>query len=138
MRHWSCSFPPAAGVRRVEGPKTAKFRPVTRWWNCRRGGYRRRTLKNVVEADATVIIHFGEMQGGTAATRRFCIEAVRPCLLIDGDRVEPERAVDLLAAFILDRGVAVLNVAGPRASTNPGAYGYARAVIEGVIRRFRR
>lgn len=123
-----------AGRRAEDGEIPARYPLV----ELPQGGYRRRTLKNVVEADATVIIHFGEMQGGTAATRRFCIEAVRPCLLIDGDRVEPERAVDLLAAFILDRGVAVLNVAGPRASTNPGAYGYARAVIEGVIRRFRR
>jgi len=94
-----------------------------------------RTLKNLMEACGTAILYFGELEGGTETAAYFCIKRGRPYRLIDGDEIRPGRAVALLEDFIAEKGVRVLNVAGPRASHRPQAYGYARAVIEGLLRR---
>jgi hypothetical protein len=57
----------------------------------------------------------------------------RPYKLIDGDEVSVERAIQLMTRFVRDRQVAILNVAGPRATQRPQAYAYARAVISGLL-----
>lgn len=101
-------------------------------------GYKQRTLKNVLEADGTVIIHFGHMESGTKSTAIFCIRTGKPHELIDGDRVPVEQAVALLFDFITEGGIHVLNIAGPRATTKPQAYVYARAVVGGILRRLSR
>ena len=48
------------------------------------------------------------------------------------------RVAALLADFIADWSVRVLNVAGPRASRKPQAYGYAHEVVARLLRRLRR
>ena len=35
--------------------------------------YSDRTRKNVIDSDATLIVHFGQLAGGTAFTRQCCI-----------------------------------------------------------------
>jgi len=101
-------------------------------------GYQERTLKNLMEANGTAIIYFGDLEGGTEATAYFCMEKGRPYKLIDGDEITVERAVVLLSHFIEDRDIRVLNVAGPRATSKPQAYGYTHAVVEGLLRRLGR
>ncbi len=97
------------------------------------GDYRDRTLRNVLDSDATVILYFGVQEGGTALTARYCREHARPCLEIDGERIPPERAARKLAAFVRERGIRTLNVAGPRASKAPGAREYARSTLAALI-----
>lgn len=65
-----------------------------------------RTRKNVVDSDGTVI--YGDLTGGTGLTEEFCVEEGRPYL------VNPEPAG--LVAFIRERGIRLLNVAGNRGS----------------------
>lgn len=101
----------------------------------RGAGYRERTLKNLMEADGTVVFYFGDLEGGTETTAYFCIKRGRPYKLIDGDEVPVERAIVLLSRFIAARSVKMLNVAGPRASSKRQAYAYAYAVVEGMLRR---
>ena len=91
-----------------------------------------------MEADGAVVIYFGGLEGGTEATLYFCMKKVRPYKLIDGDEIPVERAAVLLANFIEDRDIRVLNIAGPRASSKPQAYGYAHAVVEGLLLRLGR
>ncbi len=74
------------------------------------------------------------LEGGTAGTAYFCMKKGKPYKLIDGEEISVERAVVLLSDFIEEKAIRVLNVAGPRASRNPLAYGYTRAVVEGVLR----
>jgi Circularly permutated YpsA SLOG family len=38
------------------------------------GGYRQRTLRNVLESDGTAILYFSQIEGGTEETLRFCID----------------------------------------------------------------
>ncbi|MBT3046697.1 MAG: hypothetical protein G8D61_16255 [gamma proteobacterium symbiont of Ctena orbiculata] len=99
------------------------------------GGYRERTLQNVVDSDATLIVYFGFLSGGTEQTVAFCIAERRPYLLIDAGELSGARATERVVDFIESRGIEVLNVAGPRASGEARGYGYTRALIESVSRR---
>lgn len=96
-------------------------------------GYRERTLQNVVDSDATLIIYFGNLSGGTEQTLGFCIAQRKPYLLIDAEEMTRQRAAERALLFIRERAISVLNVAGPRASGEPRAYGYTRAVIQQAL-----
>jgi len=93
------------------------------------GGYSERTLKNVIESDGTVIIHRGEIEGGTGYTRDCCLAHGKPLLLVDAARVSLTEAADRIGAFITRERILVLNIAGPRASKWPEAHSYAKGVI---------
>jgi hypothetical protein len=91
--------------------------------------YLQRTERNVIDSDATLIIHFATLSGGTARTLEFCRLHARPHLLIDGERLAPTAAGEQVLAFIRAHDVERLNVAGPRASGDARAYPYARQLV---------
>ena len=93
------------------------------------GGYRQRTEQNVRDSDATVILYFSELAGGTAATRECCEMLGKPCLLIDATRVDAGQAAARIAAFERHLQPARLNFAGPRASEAPAAYAYTLQAV---------
>lgn len=92
-------------------------------------GYRQRTRRNVVDADATLVLHFGALTGGTRETVRFCERLGKPILAVDGNATDAKAAAERAAAFVQAHLATILNVAGPRASQHPGAQGYAKTVI---------
>ncbi|MES9970893.1 MAG: putative molybdenum carrier protein [Candidatus Thiodiazotropha sp.] len=49
--------------------------------------------------------------------------------MIDGEELSERRAAERIIKFITDKEIAILNVAGPRASGDARAYDYTRAVI---------
>ena len=98
------------------------------------GSYRERTKQNVIDSDATLVIYFGELHGGTEQTVLDCIEHEKPYKLIDAAEIAPGRAAELTAQFIARHGVSVLNVAGPRASHAPEAHRYAADTIARLLR----
>lgn len=100
--------------------------PVTELPNA---GYRERTKQNVLDSDATLIIYFTTLSGGTLYTADCCRELNRPHLLIDAEKMAIERAAEKVVAFIDQHTITVLNVAGPRASGDARAYGYAKQLI---------
>mgnify|MGYP006282540663 CR=1 FL=1 len=87
-------------------------------------GFLGRTIKNVQACDATVVIYFDQLEGGTLATVRACARNKKPFKLIDGCEVSPARAGELIGAFAAQTGAGRLNVAGPRGSREPRAYPY--------------
>ena len=89
------------------------------------GGFTERTLQNVKDSDGTVIIYPGKLSGGTDQTVRFCIEQRRPCLLIDASKTPVKEAAKLIADFVREKQIDILNVAGPRESEWPQGYEYA-------------
>jgi hypothetical protein len=91
--------------------------------------YAARTRRNVEDSDATLILYFAVPEGGTALTLACCRRLGRPCLLIDATRTGEQAAVSEILEFVHSRHITRLNVAGPRASKQPAAYHYARAVI---------
>jgi hypothetical protein len=92
-------------------------------------GYQERTLQNVIDSDGTAIICFGAPDGGTEHTLRFCLELKKPFILIDAAELTPERAAERMLTFVAGHSIAVLNVAGPRASEEASAYRYAYQAV---------
>src|SRR5215813_9026344 len=99
-----------------------------------RGGYKERTIKNVADSDATLIIYFGELHGGTEQTVRHCITQQKPYKLIDATEITATRAAELTVQFIAKHKVSVLNVAGPRQSHASAAHEYALQTIRHLLR----
>lgn len=93
------------------------------------GGYKERTLRNVQDSDATVIIYFESISGGTEETLLFCLNEKKPYLLIDGSGITEDSASKRIKHFIHENQISRLNVAGPRASKEQRAYEYTKQVF---------
>ena len=97
------------------------------------GSYRERTRKNVLDSDATAIIYFREIEGGTESTLDDCVQLDRPYKLIDGSDILPGQAAKLIADFVREIGAYTLNVAGPRASKVEKAHRYAFDTVRMLV-----
>ena len=97
------------------------------------GGYEERTLQNVVDSDGTAILYFGELEGGTRLTLDYCVERGKPHELIDAAATGPGDAALKIASFVERNRIAVLNIAGPRASKVPQAQLYASAAVKRLL-----
>lgn len=95
--------------------------------------YRVRTRRNVADSDATLIIHAGELEGGTALTLNICRDLGRPHLVVNAATEAPAAAAARLRAFIGEQGIGTLNVAGPRASKWPEAADTARDLLSRAL-----
>ena len=93
------------------------------------GSYPERTMKNVIDSDGTLIIYFNTISDGTELTRKYCVNEAKPHLLIDGKKINQAEAVQQIIEFIQEYRIAVLNVAGPRASKEMGGYKYGYSVL---------
>ncbi|MBS0205743.1 MAG: putative molybdenum carrier protein [Planctomycetes bacterium] len=99
------------------------------------GGYKARTIQNIVDTDGTVVIYFGQLEGGTQLTVMQCMRRHKPYKLIDADVVSAACAAGLVADFIAAHNVETLNVAGPRQSKAPHAQTYAFDVVTQLLMR---
>lgn len=98
------------------------------------GGYRQRTIKNVLDSDGTLLIHFGGPEGGTSLTLQQCIRKGKPYVLLDGNATAVARACQIAAAFVAENSIVTLNVAGPRISRESRGHQYAYAVMIELLR----
>ncbi|NTU57655.1 MAG: molybdenum cofactor carrier [Chlorobiaceae bacterium] len=92
--------------------------------------YSERTECNVRDSDGTLVLSRGAIRGGTRLTIGLARRYGRPCMVVFLDGTQDAQAV---ARWIGDWNVEVLNVAGPRESSNPGIGTDARRFIEEVI-----
>ena len=60
--------------------------------------YKQRTKRNVMDSDATLVIYFGELSGGTERTVRYCEQLRKPVLVVDGAAAYSRQVVTRLAA----------------------------------------
>ncbi len=92
--------------------------------------YEQRTAWNVRAAEATLVLCWGPLEGGTALTVD-CLDAEqRPYLVVSLDRGPDPGPV---RAWLQEGGFQTLNVAGPRASKAPQAYAAARDFLWRVL-----
>jgi hypothetical protein len=94
--------------------------------------YAERTEKNVLAADATLIISRGPLTGGSEYTREMAVRHNRLWLHIDLERMAAFQAATTINDWISKQGIAVLNVAGPRASKDPKIYNDTFNILESV------
>jgi len=97
------------------------------------GSFADRTLQNVRDSDATVIIFHEDLRGGSKQTANFCERQKRPSLLIDAAKTSVQEAAQRIRDFVRERRISTLNVAGPRQSEWAEGYEYALHVIESFI-----
>lgn len=84
-------------------------------------GYNPRTLANIKDSDATIII--GKLSSpGSKLTKKLAIENHKPIFLLNGKITD--KIVDEFKIFLVKNKVEVLNVAGNRESVNPGIARY--------------
>jgi hypothetical protein len=96
-------------------------------------GYRQRTRQNVIDSDGTLVIYNGELSGGTRETVRFCERLGKPFVALDALTVDEAAMVKQALAFVAEHGVAVLNVAGPRASSWVDGHAVTQRVVRAII-----
>lgn len=89
-----------------------------------------RTMWNVRDSDATLILATEPLNGGTSMTAEFADDLGRPRMIIDPASVDGPREA---ARWIVRENIAVLNIAGPRESKQPGIYQSALAFVTELI-----
>lgn len=115
------------GRRAEDGPLPARY-PLE---ETPARDYAQRTEWNVRDSDATLVLTRGEPTGGTRLTVRLAAKHGKPCLVVDLEQ-GPDPAE--LSGWLARHHVAVLNVAGPRASGQPGIHQQAGAWLRAALR----
>lgn len=88
-----------------------------------------RTELNVRDSDATLLISRGPLSGGSAYTQEMAGRHRKPFLHLDFALLSFDDALAIATGWLGRVRPAVLNVAGPRASEDPGVYGPARELL---------
>ncbi|REJ75297.1 MAG: hypothetical protein DWQ47_07365 [Acidobacteria bacterium] len=91
--------------------------------------YSVRTELNVRDSDCTVVISRGELSSGSLLTFQLAEEYERPVLHLDVGTDQIESAVLEFQQWISSQSCEVLNVAGPRASSDPEIYSLAKSLL---------
>ena len=95
--------------------------------------YPKRTEKNVLDSNGTVIFTTGSLTGGSALTRKLANKHNRPLLHINFAKISIEEAAVIVSAWIESHSIEVLNVAGSRASKNHNIYQNTKKVLKQAI-----
>ncbi len=92
--------------------------------------YRDRTWKNIQDSQGTVIFFRRYLTGGSRLTRDFAKSCKKPYCAVDLLVNDPFEAAVILQSFVGENKICVLNVAGPRASHDPGIYAEVKIILE--------
>lgn len=95
--------------------------------------YSERTTRNVEDSDATLILYRYRLTGGTAFTKLEAVRLGRPHLVVNLTDNDPLEAAAMIHEWLDPLEGSRLNVAGPRASTDPGIHALAEAVLRAVL-----
>jgi len=106
------------GRKTEEGPLSLKYHLQ----EMPTGDYSKRTEKNVLEAEGTVIISHCFLNGGSALTREFAIKHKKPWIHIDVKEMFLKEASSKFVSWLEENKINVFNVAGPSASKDPAIY----------------
>jgi len=94
--------------------------------------YPARTERNVLDSDGTVIISIEASLGsrGSALTQRLAEKHHKPWIHIHFGQLGPS---ETLRSFVEMHRIQTLNVAGPRASSEPGVAQFVRLVLDAAF-----
>lgn len=95
--------------------------------------YRDRTRQNVLDSQGTVILYRRQLTGGSRLTRELVQSVQKPYFAVDLMGFDPFEAAMMLQSFVRENGIRVLNVAGPRASHDPGIYEDVKTILETLV-----
>lgn len=92
--------------------------------------YSRRTELNVRDSDATLVLAFASLRGGTRLTVRFAERYARPLRIVD---LNAPIEISEILVWLEHERIAVLNVAGPRESPKRPCYRQARRYLNSLF-----
>lgn len=92
--------------------------------------YRERTRQNIIDSHGTVIISRGPLTGGSKLTQSYARVVGRPNCFINLSNTQEFEASAIIESFILENQIHILNVAGPRLSSQPQIYQDVKVVLE--------
>lgn len=95
--------------------------------------YPKRTEKNILDSDGTLIFSRGKLTGGSALTRKMAKKHQKPWVHIDLEKVQETEASKIISGWIDNHDIHILNVAGPRASKDPGIHGIVSKILESIV-----
>ena len=97
------------------------------------GQYSKRTEKNILDADGTLILSHGPLTGGSALTRELAKQHRKPWIHIDLKITSYPEAARMIREWVGRNGIKVMNIAGPRASKDPMIYQATMDVLDAVF-----
>lgn len=93
-------------------------------------GYMRRTKRNVLDSDATLIVSLApELAGGSQFTQEYANKTAKPYLHIYPNNLWQE----CIKTFFEKNSVQTLNIAGPRGSNAPGIEQFVCEVLDEIL-----
>ncbi len=95
--------------------------------------YSKRTEQNIIDSQGTIIISRGNLNGGSLLTRELAFRLNKPCCYVDLSEIDEFDAAILINSFIIDYELEIINIAGPRESSDPFIYNAVKIVLETVI-----
>ena len=113
-----------AGRRAADGVLDARYQLM----ETESSGYRQRTKRNVLDADTTLILYRGRLEGGSLLTRDLAAGHGKPLLLCDL-HAPTEELLAVWQDWLLSHSIAILNIAGPSEARNPGIYLQASTLL---------
>lgn len=96
--------------------------------------YSKRTEKNILAADGTLIVSHGRLTGGSALTQFLAEKHNKPFIHVDMDSMSMEDASEAVRLWLKENCIDTLNVAGPRASKDPAIYEATRRLLDAVFK----
>lgn len=96
--------------------------------------YSKRTEKNILAADGTLIVSHGRLTGGSALTQYLSEEKNKPFIHVDFNRMSLDEAGEAVRIWMEKNEIETLNVAGPRASKDPAIYEATRRLLDQVFK----
>lgn len=96
--------------------------------------YPQRTRWNVRDSDGTLILTWGEPQGGTRLTLQIAKKLKKPTCVMDLDLLS-QASVGEVLQWIEAYQIGVLNIAGPRASFGKSVYSKAYSFVQKILER---
>jgi hypothetical protein len=95
--------------------------------------YPARTEANVADSDGTLIITHGELKGGSRLTAEYALKHQKPHLHINLDVLRGDDVLYAIVNWTAENHIAVLNVAGSRASEDPDLYDTVFEVLNNAV-----
>ncbi len=96
--------------------------------------YEHRTEQNVLNSDATLILSYLPMNGGTLMTKVHCDKHRKPYMVFNLKNHPKSEILDWLQKI----NPKILNIAGPRESKNPGIYEISKNILLKLFWKYRR
>ena len=98
------------------------------------GQYSKRTEKNILDPDGTLIVSHGLLTGGSALTTKFAELHGKPWIHIDLEMTSYSEAAMMIQECIGQNRIKIMNVAGPGAVKDPMIYQAVMELLEEMKR----